>query len=134
MKALDALRREKLLGIILTAARVNNYSILVKNYFIRHVIKNIKNFGIFKKYSNVEVKDFARFNLFYGLNASGKTTLSYLFQCIENKTLPEKLSSSEFSVTLADESTITNSNVSKSILDIYTFNDELIKKISHGMV
>ncbi|WP_424946522.1 AAA family ATPase [Candidatus Spongiihabitans sp.] len=43
-------------------------------------INKIKNLGIFKDYSvSNDIPDFKRFNLIYGLNASGKTTFSEIF-------------------------------------------------------
>jgi len=49
-------------------------------------INNIKNFGLFENYfHNANLKDYNRYNLFYGWNGSGKTTLSSLFECLERK-------------------------------------------------
>ena len=49
-------------------------------------INSIKNFGLFQNYShNAVLKDYNRYNLFYGWNGSGKTTLSSLFECLERK-------------------------------------------------
>src|SRR5436190_9150158 len=47
-------------------------------------IKKIRDFGIFKKFDwNVETPDFTSFNLAYGWNYCGKTTLSRIFRCFE---------------------------------------------------
>lgn len=46
-------------------------------------IINIKNLGVFDNYkSDKFLEDFKRYNLIYGWNASGKTTLSKLFQSL----------------------------------------------------
>jgi wobble nucleotide-excising tRNase len=50
-------------------------------------IKKIKDYRIFKDFSwSSELNDFARFNLIYGWNASGKTTLSNIFREMEKRT------------------------------------------------
>ncbi len=56
-------------------------------------IINIKNLGIFKDYNSPSsLPEFKRYNLIYGWNASGKTTLSKLFESLEtgaNKDFPD---------------------------------------------
>lgn len=89
-------------------------------------IQRLSNFGIFQNHMNTNVKDFGRFNLFYGWNGSGKSTLSDIFRCIENKTKPEKFPSSEFAVETDSGTVITQSNITESELDIYTFNHGFI--------
>ena len=47
-------------------------------------ISKIKNFGVFNNYqSPSDLSDFKKYNLIYGWNASGKTTLSRLLRCFE---------------------------------------------------
>ena len=47
-------------------------------------IKKIRDFGIFQKYDwDNSLKDFSNFNLTYGWNYCGKTTLSRIFRCFE---------------------------------------------------
>ena len=89
-------------------------------------IQRLSNFGIFHNHMNTNVKDFGRFNLFYGWNGSGKSTLSDIFRCIENKTKPEKFPFSEFAVETDNGTVITQSNITESELDIYTFNHGFI--------
>ena len=91
-------------------------------------IQRLSNFGIFHNHMNTNVKDFGRFNLFYGWNGSGKSTLSDIFRCIENKTKPEKFPSSEFAVETDSGTVITQSNITESELDIYTFNHGFINE------
>ena len=43
-------------------------------------IRRLKQFGIFRDYKKSDMKDFGKFNLFYGWNGSGKSTLSSLFR------------------------------------------------------
>ena len=55
-------------------------------------LKKIKNLGLFSDYSwDNSLTDFDRYNLLYGWNGCGKTTLSKLFACLEDG------NSSEFS-------------------------------------
>jgi wobble nucleotide-excising tRNase len=46
-------------------------------------INKIKNFGVFKDFKGNTSPDFKKFNLIYGWNYSGKTTLSRVFRCLE---------------------------------------------------
>ena len=47
-------------------------------------IKKIKNLGVFSSYQwDSTLPDFERYNLFYGWNGTGKTTLSKLFASLE---------------------------------------------------
>lgn len=46
-------------------------------------INKIKDFGVFKNFNGSALPEFRTFNLIYGWNYSGKTTLSRVFRCIE---------------------------------------------------
>ncbi len=49
-------------------------------------ISKLKNFGIFHDFSwKAELPEFQRFNLIYGWNRSGKTTVSRVFASCERK-------------------------------------------------
>lgn len=48
-------------------------------------IANIRNFGVFHHFTGGALPEFAPFNLIYGWNYSGKTTLSRVFRCLETK-------------------------------------------------
>ncbi len=93
-------------------------------------IKHLKNFGIFKDYSqtNKDVQDFNKFNLIYGWNGSGKTTLVSLFELLKKKKLPDRFSSSEFSITMENKNKITQKNLSKLNLNLHIFNNSFIKE------
>ena len=91
-------------------------------------IKHLKNFGIFKDYSQKDVSDFSKFNLIYGWNGSGKTTLVALFELLKKKELPDRFSSSEFSITLENQNKITQKNLSDLNLNIHIFNNSFIKE------
>lgn len=89
-------------------------------------INKIKNFGIFKDFHwDSTLSEFSKFNLFYGWNYSGKTTLSRIFRCFENNCCHSDYSSSEFE--LEDSSgTKFNHSFSNSI-NIRVFNSDFIK-------
>ena len=54
-------------------------------------ISKLKNFGIFHDFSwKTELPEFKRFNLIYGWNRSGKTTVSRIFGSCEKKCCYDK--------------------------------------------
>ena len=61
------------------------------------MIKNIKinNLGVFNNFYNQDL-EFKKFNLFFGWNYSGKTTLSKIFASFDNKKLPQNYTNVNF--------------------------------------
>ncbi len=61
------------------------------------MIKNIKinNLGVFNNFYNQDL-EFKKFNLFFGWNYSGKTTLSKIFASFDNKKLPINYTNIDF--------------------------------------
>ncbi len=59
-------------------------------------INKIKDFGIFKNFNGSSLTEFKTFNLIYGWNYSGKTTLSRIFRCLEKGKLHDDYSSTTF--------------------------------------
>lgn len=54
-------------------------------------ILKLKNFGIFHDFSwEINLPEFKKFNLIYGWNRSGKTTISRIFTSCEKKILYDK--------------------------------------------
>ena len=90
-------------------------------------IRKLKDFGIFKMYKNSEVKDFKKYNLFFGYNASGKSTLVHLLHCIEKRELSDRYPSAEFTIK-HDNGEITQNNINQNILNIRTFNRDFINE------
>ena len=91
-------------------------------------IINIKNFGIFQNYShNVSLKDYNRYNLFYGWNGSGKTTLSSLFECLERKEQSQEYTSSEWNIA-TNNGQISDNNLNSNRLNIRVFNKSFVEK------
>lgn len=66
-------------------------------------INKIKNFGIFKDFTwDAAVPDFNVFNLTYGWNYSGKTTISRIFRCFEIGQMHHDYPSAVFEVEAVD--------------------------------
>jgi wobble nucleotide-excising tRNase len=93
---------------------------------------DITNFGSYKGYvwnsmitPDYEFKDV---NIIYGRNYSGKTTLSKIFKCVENKTLHSDYDNPKFIFTLEDSSTIDNNTLTASSLDICVYNTDFVKE------
>lgn len=97
-------------------------------------IKKLKNFGIYEDYSwdNSVLPKFSKFNLIYGWNRAGKTTLSRVFSSCEKKMLfdEEKFKqypeNGEYELELADGSNIKSSTVTSSTTTIKVFNQDFI--------
>ena len=64
-------------------------------------IKTIKNLGIFSNYKEQGIPEFEKFNLIYGLNCSGKTTLSEFFNAFKSGTM-EEFPELEYNITSDD--------------------------------
>ncbi|MCF6309614.1 MAG: AAA family ATPase [Sulfurimonas sp.] len=93
---------------------------------------DINNFGSFKNYiwnSSVTPDcEFKDINIIYGRNYSGKTTLSRIFKCIENKSLHTDYKSPEFSFTLEDSSIIQSNVLTLNSLDLCVYNTDFVKE------
>jgi wobble nucleotide-excising tRNase len=90
-------------------------------------IVSIKNHGILRNITNPKISDFGRYNLIYGWNGSGKSTISCLFRSIQNRSLSIAFPDAEFALKLNDGSQITSTNLAASNLNIHTFNREFIE-------
>lgn len=115
---------------------------LIKN------IKSLSDFGVFQNSAWDELADFKRFNLIYGWNRCGKTTLSRVFSSCEKKSLfhPDVFKqypvNGEFELILSDKTQIKSKEIEKSNLSIRVFNQDFIddnvsfeaNKSSNGIV
>ena len=91
-------------------------------------INLIQNLGIYKDYkADTELQNFNRFNLFYGWNGSGKTTISRLFRIIEKGEIPNDYINLKFSIEV--DSQKYNEKSYKNINEnIFVFNEEFIEE------
>lgn len=68
-----------------------------------HRVKQIKSFGVFDNFQwPAGLPDFKQFNLIYGWNYSGKTTLSRAFRCFEQKQPHSDFPAAEIQLQAAD--------------------------------
>ena len=89
-------------------------------------IKLVKNFGQLQdfKWDENNLKEFDKFNIFYGWNYSGKTTLSRLFRSIELKKVYPDYQNTHFSL-ITDNGDITEKNINNDY-QIKVFNEDFI--------
>jgi wobble nucleotide-excising tRNase len=74
-------------------------------------IDHLRDFGIYRNFQGGGLPAFAKCNLIYGWNYSGKTTLSRLFQILEK---PDRIASwpnSSFRIVLSDASVVTHASL-----------------------
>lgn len=96
-------------------------------------ISKLKNFGIFHDFLwKTELPEFKKFNLIYGWNRSGKTTLSRVFASCEKKCVYDREKfkqypeSGEFEIRTSNSTIVKNTDVATSILPIKVFNKDFI--------
>jgi len=80
-------------------------------------IDSLKDFGLFRDFAgdpSSGVPAFKRYNLLYGWNYSGKTTLSRIFRAIEKKALPEDYAAASFKIALDDGTKLNSPDLSSS--------------------
>lgn len=105
-------------------------------------ITKLKNFGIFHDFSWTDLPEFKRYNLIYGWNRSGKTTISRVFASCEKKCLYTEgkfeqypaifdengnlVSQGEFEITTDGGLTVKNTDIATKVLPIKVFNQDFI--------
>ena len=95
---------------------------------------DIKKFGLFKNYlwdaTIGKDKVFRKLNVIYGRNYSGKTTLSRIFRCLENRTPNPKYIDGDFSISLNDGTRITQNNLGAfdSANKIRVYNSDFVRE------
>ena len=88
-------------------------------------IKSIKNFGVFDNYqTSADLPDFKKYNLIYGWNTSGKTTLSRLLRCFELQAIHDDFSQAVFQLQ-TNNGIISNENLDQHT-SIRVFNKDFI--------
>jgi wobble nucleotide-excising tRNase len=90
-------------------------------------IEFLKCFGIFQNYiASTSISEFKKYNLFYGWNGCGKSTLSKLFACLEHKKIDIDFPECEFKIQ-EGENFITHLNIAETSTNIKVFNQDFIK-------
>lgn len=89
-------------------------------------VNKIRNFGIFKDFSwDAAVPDFNVFNLTYGWNYSGKTTISRVFRCFEMGQMHHDYPSAVFEVEYLDGTKYSTATFPQK-LPIKVFNSDFV--------
>lgn len=88
-------------------------------------INKIKNFGIYKDLTFC-APEFKKYNLFYGWNYSGKTTLSRLFRCIELQQIHMDFPDAEFELIDYENNNIKQNKLDGSKCQFRVFNTDFI--------
>lgn len=91
-------------------------------------ISRLRHFGIFIDFNGTKIQKFGKYNLVYGWNGTGKSTLSNLFSCLELRSLIPRFSTAQFSIALEDGSAITEATLPSSSLNIHVFNQRFIRE------
>jgi len=95
-------------------------------------INYIKNFGVFRSYKRSgNIQDFAKINILYGWNYSGKTTISRVFQCFQNRKLKEHYLNAEFEVEDYYGNKGNHENLRINDFEIQVFNSDFIDENIH---
>ncbi len=95
-------------------------------------INHVKNFGVFNSYRRSgNIQDFSKLNIIYGWNYSGKTTISRVFQCFEEKDLKEHYPNAEFELEDYDGNKGNQQNLDINGLEIKVFNSDFIRDNIH---
>ncbi|WP_375723620.1 AAA family ATPase [Arcobacter sp. KX21116] len=92
-------------------------------------INKIKDFGIYSDYrfAREHTPEFKKFNLIYGWNYSGKTTLSRIFRSFELKDFSSGFELSEFEIEGIDGNKFSQTNLVNNNLPIRVFNSDFIE-------
>lgn len=88
-------------------------------------INKIKDFGIFKNFNGNTLPEFKAFNLIYGWNYSGKTTLSRVFRCLEKGKLHDDYLTATFEM---ENTTVKYDNTFAVKPNIRVFNSDFVKE------
>jgi wobble nucleotide-excising tRNase len=88
-------------------------------------INKIKDFGVFKNFNGSALPEFKTFNLIYGWNYSGKTTLSRVFRCLEKGKLHDDYLTATFEL---ENATAKYDNTFAIIPNIRVFNSDFVKE------
>jgi len=94
---------------------------------------DIQKFGVFENYSwDATVgsnEGFRKLNIIYGRNYVGKTTLSRILRCLENKVIHNQYQDGNFNLSFYDGKIITHNNIHQEInQNIRVYNTDFVKE------
>lgn len=87
-------------------------------------IKRLRNCGIFRDFSGDALPEFAKFNLIYGQNWSGKTTLSRVLRSLELQKVPD----GEVLISTDKPSNIRGNDFPSTSIPIRVFNNDFVRE------
>ncbi|MFT5029808.1 MAG: wobble nucleotide-excising tRNase [Candidatus Binatia bacterium] len=92
-------------------------------------LDSVTGFGLFRNFTwdSGQLGDFKRFNLIYGWNYSGKTTLSRAFQCIESGALHGDFTGGTFRFTKGDGTSV-SSTFAEPLPFVRVFNRHFVQR------
>lgn len=93
-------------------------------------IKKIKNLGIFRdwQWPTNDLGEFRQFNIVYGWNGCGKSTLTRLFQKIETKEFSGDYINVEFEIGSDNGNVISSSDLESNVIKVKVFNQRFLSK------
>ncbi len=89
-------------------------------------IKEIKDCDAFDSFVWKE-PDLRRYNLIYGWNGSGKTTVSRIFRSIERGAVAAELGAAQFQLA-SDDGTVKNTDITAPSNNVRVFNDDFVRE------
>lgn len=93
---------------------------------------NIEKFGLFENYEwDKEIgklEQFRRVNIIYGRNYSGKTTLSRVLKCVEDKQLHANYSDAKFQLVLSNGNIVSEINPQTDDFYIRVYNSDFVQE------
>jgi wobble nucleotide-excising tRNase len=95
---------------------------------------DIEKFGLFDNYKwDNEIgkqETFRRVNIIYGRNYSGKTTLSRILKCLEDKRIHDNYTNANFNIAFSNDKSVTHTNLSEGLNDynIRVYNSDFVKE------
>lgn len=89
-------------------------------------VGSIHNFGVFNHFTGGSLPAFAPFNLIYGWNYSGKTTLSRVFRCLETGALHPDYQHARFSI--IDDNNVHYDHQFAAACNVRVFNEDFRKQ------
>jgi wobble nucleotide-excising tRNase len=93
---------------------------------------DIQKFGLFENYEwDKEIgkqEQFRRVNIIYGRNYSGKTTLSRILKCIEDKKIHDNYSDAKFQIKLRSGHSISEAHLDSNDINIRVYNSDFVKE------
>lgn len=91
-------------------------------------INKVEKFGVFKDYNRAgNIEDFKKLNIIYGWNYSGKTTLSRIIDCFNEKQVSTDYNQANFEILDIDSKQFNKDNLNEYTNSVRVFNSDFLK-------